>query len=125
MELHMTKKKAAVLGGVAVVAALGITGAAIGSSDDDSTQKPITGTALQKASEAALAETGGGKVTETEVDESSGAPLFAEAQGFDRHDLRDREWILELRDIDLFQRLSDARIAITLARGLGEVRPPA
>ena len=69
MELHMTKKKAAVLGGVAVVAALGITGAAIGSSDDDSTQKPITGTALQKASEAALAETGGGKVTETEVDD--------------------------------------------------------
>ena len=69
MEHHMTKKKAAVLGGVAVIAALGVAGAAIGSSDDDGTEQPITGTALQKASDAALAETGGGKVTDTEVED--------------------------------------------------------
>lgn len=69
MDLHMTKKKAAILGGVAVVAALGVAGAAIGSSDDDGSDQPITGTALKKASDAALAETGGGKVTETEVDD--------------------------------------------------------
>jgi len=69
MDLHISKKKAAVLGGVAVVAALGVAGAAIGSSDDDATEQPITGAALQKASDAALAETGGGTVTETEVDD--------------------------------------------------------
>ena len=40
--------------------------------DDDATQKSITGSALQKASDAALEHTGGGKVTETEVgDEES------------------------------------------------------
>jgi uncharacterized membrane protein YkoI len=69
MDLHMTRKRAAILGGVAVIAALGVAGTAIGSSDDDSTEQPITGTALQKASEAALAETGGGTVTDTEVDD--------------------------------------------------------
>jgi uncharacterized membrane protein YkoI len=69
MDLHISKKKAAALGGVTVVAALGVAGAAIGSSDDDGSDQPITGSALQKASEAALAETGGGKVTETEVDD--------------------------------------------------------
>jgi len=69
MDLHLSRKKAAALGAVAVIAALGITGAAIGSDDDDGNDRPITGSALQKASEAALAETGGGKVTETEVDD--------------------------------------------------------
>jgi len=69
MKLHLTTKKAAVLGGVAVVTVLGVAGAAIGSSDDDAGDKPITGSALQKASAAALAETGGGKVTETEADD--------------------------------------------------------
>ena len=60
-----------------VVAALGAGGAAIAigsseSGDDDATQKSITGSALQKASDAALEYTGGGKVTETEVgDEES------------------------------------------------------
>ena len=60
-----------------VVAVLGAGGAAIAigsgeSGDDDATQKSITGSALQKASDAALAHTGGGKVTETEVgDEES------------------------------------------------------
>ncbi len=40
--------------------------------DDDETEVPITGTALEKASAAALAYTGGGRVTETEVgDEES------------------------------------------------------
>ena len=61
----------------AAVAALGIGGAAVAvgtdeAGDDDATQKSITGSALQKASDAALAETGGGTVTETEVgDEES------------------------------------------------------
>lgn len=69
MKLDMTKKKVAVLSGVVVIASLGVAGAAVGSSDDDASDKPITGTALQEASDAALAETGGGKVTETEIDD--------------------------------------------------------
>ena len=61
---------------VAVIAALGAGGAAIavatGGGDDDETEKPITGSALDRASEAALDHTGGGEVTGTEVgDEES------------------------------------------------------
>jgi uncharacterized membrane protein YkoI len=53
-------------GGAAVAVGTGEFG------DDDATQKSITGSALQKASDAALKYTGGGKVTETEVgDEES------------------------------------------------------
>jgi uncharacterized membrane protein YkoI len=57
-----------------VVAALGVAagGIAIAAGDDDATETPITGADLQRASEAALASTGGGKVTGTEVgDEES------------------------------------------------------
>ena len=47
-------------------------GAAIAASGDDGSGTPITGDALAKAKSAALAETGGGKVTGTEVgDEES------------------------------------------------------
>lgn len=40
--------------------------------DDDSSEKPITGVALQKASAAALAHMGGGKVTDTEAGDEDG-----------------------------------------------------
>ena len=59
------------------VAALGAGGAAVAigtdeAGDDDATQKSISGSALEKASDAALEHTGGGEVTETEVgDEES------------------------------------------------------
>jgi uncharacterized membrane protein YkoI len=61
---------------VATVAVLGAGGAAIavatGGGDDDATERPIEGGALQRASEAALEHTGGGRVTDTEVgDEES------------------------------------------------------
>src|SRR5262245_39391112 len=57
--------------GVVAAAAVG-TAVAAGAMDDDATQQPITGEALTKASAAALAYTGQGKVTETEVgDEDS------------------------------------------------------
>ena len=61
----------------AVVAVLGAGGAAVAigtgeAGDDDATQKSISGSALKKASDAALEHTGGGTVTETEVgDEES------------------------------------------------------
>jgi uncharacterized membrane protein YkoI len=68
MRLTRTKKALVVGAGVVVVAGVG-GGVAIASSDDAATQQPITGKALERASAAALAETGEGKVTETEVDD--------------------------------------------------------
>jgi uncharacterized membrane protein YkoI len=58
---------------VAVAAGAGVAAAAGGSEDAaEGPDTPITGDALQQAEEAALAETGGGRVTETEVgDEES------------------------------------------------------
>jgi uncharacterized membrane protein YkoI len=72
MAFRLTKKSAGVLIGAATILALSGAGVAIASSDDDASEKPITGSALDKAKEAALAETGGGEVTGTEVgDEES------------------------------------------------------
>jgi uncharacterized membrane protein YkoI len=56
------------------IAALGAGGAAIAVATDDGgdDEAPITGAALEQASDAALADTGGGRVTDTEVgDEES------------------------------------------------------
>jgi len=66
-----TRWIAAGVAGVAVVAAAATPApAATGVGDDN--ESPITGSALDKASAAALEETGGGRVTETEVgDEES------------------------------------------------------
>lgn len=70
MALRMSKGKAAVLIGAGALVALGGAGVAAAGSDD--AERPITGTARQQAEDAALAETGGGRVTETEVgDEDS------------------------------------------------------
>ena len=62
-----------IISATAVVALLAAgTGVALSSDDDDGTEVPITGVALEKASAAALASTGGGTVIETEVgDEES------------------------------------------------------
>ncbi len=40
--------------------------------DDGATEKPITGSPLERASKAALAHVGGGEVTETEVGDEEG-----------------------------------------------------
>jgi uncharacterized membrane protein YkoI len=56
---------------ITAVGALAAGGTAIAASDDDATDKPIAGSALEKARAAALADTPG-RVTETEVgDEES------------------------------------------------------
>jgi uncharacterized membrane protein YkoI len=71
----MDKLKGIIIG-FAAVAVLAIGGTAIANSvggDDDGSDKAITGTALDKASAAALAHTGGGKVTETEAGDEEGA----------------------------------------------------
>ena len=66
-----TKKAFLAVGTVLAVGAIG-GGVAVATSDDDANEQPITGTELERASEAALAHTGGGQVTETEVgDEES------------------------------------------------------
>lgn len=48
-------------------------GIAIGADDDDATEVPITGPALEKASTAALEHTGEGRVTDTEAGDEEGA----------------------------------------------------
>ena len=73
--MRITRKLVIALGAAAAVAAgAGIAAAAAGS-DEDAAEGPdvaISGDALQRASAAALAETGGGTVTGTEVgDEES------------------------------------------------------
>jgi len=72
--VRISRKSAVVAGVVAVVGAGGV-GVAAASGGPDSTEGPdvpITGAALQRAGEAALAQTGGGRVTGSEVgDEES------------------------------------------------------
>jgi hypothetical protein len=71
--MRRTRKLIVVAGAAAVVAAgAGIATAAGGPDSQESPDVAITGDALQKASEAALAETGGGRVTGSEAgDEES------------------------------------------------------
>jgi uncharacterized membrane protein YkoI len=70
------KIKGAVIAAAAIVA-LALGGAAIagatGGGDDDKTDKPIAGQALERAKAAALDHTGGGEVTETEAGDEEGA----------------------------------------------------
>ncbi len=73
----MQRRTKALIGGITVAAALG-TGTTValaggaGGADDDASDTPITSPDLEKASAAALAHTGEGKVTGTEVgDEES------------------------------------------------------
>ncbi len=75
-------KKTAVISAV-VVAALGGGGAAIATAagtggsekgkEDSSAEKPITGPALKRASDIALAKVPGSKVTQTEAGDEEGA----------------------------------------------------
>src|SRR5215211_5914846 len=72
----MTNKLKGALIAVGVIAVLAAGGAAIagatGGGDDDGTDQPISGAALSKAKSAALAHTGGGRVTATEVGDEEG-----------------------------------------------------
>ena len=63
------KRIAMIIAGAAVVTAgtVGAAGALAG--DDDAQDRPIPASELGQAEKAALEETGGGKVTETEVDD--------------------------------------------------------
>ena len=68
---NRTKIAIAAAAGLAVVAAGG-AGAAVAAGGGDDSEEPITGSALDQATTAALEHTGEGRVTETEVgDEDS------------------------------------------------------
>jgi uncharacterized membrane protein YkoI len=62
------KTKTAIAAGVLFVATGATTGVAVAMGGDD-IEGPITGDALKQASDTALEFTGGGKVTDTEVDD--------------------------------------------------------
>lgn len=63
------KRIAIVIAGAAVVTAGTVGAAGALSGDDDAQDRPIPASELEQAEKAALEETGGGKVTETEVDD--------------------------------------------------------
>ena len=62
------KRRTKIAIGTAAIVALSAagTGIALSSDDDDGTEVPITGAALEQATQAALLATGGGTVVETE-----------------------------------------------------------
>ena len=70
----MRTRSKALAAGAAATVVIGGAGAAVaaGATDHEGTETPITGDALQKASDAALEHTGGGEVTETEVGDEEG-----------------------------------------------------
>jgi uncharacterized membrane protein YkoI len=72
----MTDRLKHTLIAAAAIAALAVGGAAIagatGGNDDDGSETAITGSALDRASAAALEHTGGGRVTATEVRDEEG-----------------------------------------------------
>ena len=71
----MQRRTRWIAGGVLVAGLLvGGAGVAVGAvRDDDGSDTPITGPALEQASQAALDHTGGGTVTGTEVGDEEGA----------------------------------------------------
>ena len=71
--MRITRTRALIAAG-AVIALAG-TGAAIAgaSGDDEDASRAISGDALERAGAAALAETGGGRVTDTEAGDEEGA----------------------------------------------------
>jgi hypothetical protein len=68
--LFMTRKLAATAAVVLVAGAISAGFAVAAGGDDD---RPLTGTSLEQATAAALAHTGGGTVTETEVGDDGAA----------------------------------------------------
>jgi hypothetical protein len=69
--MNRTTKR--VIAAAVTVAAIGVgAGIAIAAATDDGEGTPITGPALDRASTAALAHTGEGKVTATEVGDEEG-----------------------------------------------------
>lgn len=73
MSLRLTRKTGLLVGAAGLLV---LTGASAIATDDDTSDKPITGSSLQKARDAALAEVGGGRVTETEAEGEDGKSVY-------------------------------------------------
>lgn len=73
MNITWIRKRTMIIlaGAVAVTAAT--VGASVALSDDDGKDRPIPAAQMEQAKQAALAETGGGQVTETEVGDEESA----------------------------------------------------
>lgn len=70
MESSLTPKRIAVVfASVAVLAAVGVGGASAIAGGEDDRERPIPAADLEEAERVALQETGGGTVTETEIDD--------------------------------------------------------
>ncbi|MGH2736539.1 MAG: hypothetical protein ACRDKZ_13245 [Actinomycetota bacterium] len=67
----MNRRTRWIAGGTIAVAVIG-GGTGIAATSGDDSEAPITGDALEKASDAALDHTGGGRVTDTEVGDEEG-----------------------------------------------------
>ena len=67
----VNKKRWVAGAAIAIAVAVGGAGIAVATGGDD--DQPLTGSALERASAAALAHTGGGTVTETEVGDDGAA----------------------------------------------------
>ena len=102
MKQPMSKKAGVVLAatGAIVVGGAGIAMATSG--DDDGTERSITGTALERASAAALEQTGEGTVTETEVgDEESYYEVEVTLENGDQVDVQlDRDFQVVDTEVD-------------------------
>jgi len=73
--MFSNRKRLAIIGAAVIVLAAAGTGIgfAVGGDDEGDSETPITGDALERASEAALAHTGSGRVTDTEAGDEEGA----------------------------------------------------
>lgn len=67
-----SKRKRFIAVSVAAALGAGVAAAGIAVAASDDTERPITGAALEQASAAAIAHTGGGRVTGTEVGDEDG-----------------------------------------------------
>jgi len=68
----MTKQKIRIVAVAAAVSLAGVVAAGIAVASGSEEEAPITGVALEKASAVALEQTGGGRVTGTEVGDEDG-----------------------------------------------------
>lgn len=86
----MEMKKKIAIGTASILAAgAGVAGIAVAGGSGDDNEAPITGSALDRASEVALEETGGGTVTETETgDEESYYEVEVTLSGGDEVDVQ-------------------------------------
>ena len=69
MKPNLNRKRIAIIIAGAAVVTAGTVGAARALSADDAQDRPIPASDLDQASQAGLVETGGGKVTGTEIDD--------------------------------------------------------